>query len=635
MRVVGLQRAHADARRRVFDDERQRAPTAPWSGARRSTTISTSGLSQPSIRTVPTVTSIDSGLPARQGESSAALAVGDIHRRGEREAAAAGRSTRAHYTFAHACSRCIGCSVLGAAACSCCAAVRRASARRHRCCPRRRSRSPADTSCSAPRSSATIAPRRSGLLQLHQLRIQRAAQPPRSACRRRFAPTITCRCSARCGSIQGRVLEAYGLFVRVRPWPARRFDIQAGRVPPTFGAMIAHRVRQQQHPDRPAARLSVPDVDPARCAAGERRRPAAHARPRLAVEISRRQHAPTARGCRSSTPAAGTPACRCTASTGMVEWTGAVTAGSLSDPRFRDNNSGRQLPGRVGGAAGGRDGVRRVGGARRVARRNARGRRRRRRRRSIAAGRVRRRRRVFGRAVPRARRGDPVVVDAAGSSAPLQLDEPLVADLDRCSRAATRSRPGSTSRRAAIGSTSARCAASAARPSGRRRPGASRPASAIRSRATSSSRARGSATAATAAACAATRCSRHRCCIGSEGALRADRRPARWCAAVHGVRRVALRRAERAAGGIRGRLDIRKLAKPVERRPDVAAPGAAGPRDAARPAPRRRVSRNRAARRLRRARARPRGHGSAQRALRAARARRDGRHGRRLSRTAT
>ena len=31
--------------------------------------------------------------------------------------------------------------------------------------------------------------------------------------------------------------------------------------------------------------------------------------------------------------------------------------------------------------------------------------------------------------------------------------------------------------------------------------------------------------------------------------------------------------------GIRGRLDIRKIAKPVERRPDVAAAGAAGPRD--------------------------------------------------------
>jgi plastocyanin len=33
------------------------------------------------------------------------------------------------------------------------------------------------------------------------------------------------------------------------------------------------------------------------------------------------------------------------------------------------------------------------------------------------------------------------------------------------------------------------------------------------------------------------------------------------------------------ASGIRGRLDIRKLDKPAERRPDVAAPGAPGPRD--------------------------------------------------------
>jgi hypothetical protein len=32
---------------------------------------------------------------------------------------------------------------------------------------------------------------------------------------------------------------------------------------------------------------------------------------------------------------------------GIVEWTGSVTAGSLSDPRFGDNNQGRQLAGRA------------------------------------------------------------------------------------------------------------------------------------------------------------------------------------------------------------------------------------------------------------------------------------------------
>src|SRR5688572_12902304 len=31
-------------------------------------------------------------------------------------------------------------------------------------------------------------------------------------------------------------LRPYALYVRVRPWKDRRFDIQAGRVPPTFGA---------------------------------------------------------------------------------------------------------------------------------------------------------------------------------------------------------------------------------------------------------------------------------------------------------------------------------------------------------------------------------------------------------------
>ena len=34
----------------------------------------------------------------------------------------------------------------------------------------------------------------------------------------------------------GERLSAYALFLRLRPWPTRRFDIQVGRVPPTFGA---------------------------------------------------------------------------------------------------------------------------------------------------------------------------------------------------------------------------------------------------------------------------------------------------------------------------------------------------------------------------------------------------------------
>ena len=35
-------------------------------------------------------------------------------------------------------------------------------------------------------------------------------------------------------------LRPHVLFARVRPWPARRFDVQAGLIPPTFGA-FSHR----------------------------------------------------------------------------------------------------------------------------------------------------------------------------------------------------------------------------------------------------------------------------------------------------------------------------------------------------------------------------------------------------------
>ena len=35
-------------------------------------------------------------------------------------------------------------------------------------------------------------------------------------------------------------LRPYALFVRVRPWPLRAFDVQAGLIPPVFGAFSRH-----------------------------------------------------------------------------------------------------------------------------------------------------------------------------------------------------------------------------------------------------------------------------------------------------------------------------------------------------------------------------------------------------------
>jgi hypothetical protein len=37
-------------------------------------------------------------------------------------------------------------------------------------------------------------------------------------------------------SENGESPHPYGVYVRLRPWPKRAFDIQAGRIPPTFGA---------------------------------------------------------------------------------------------------------------------------------------------------------------------------------------------------------------------------------------------------------------------------------------------------------------------------------------------------------------------------------------------------------------
>jgi hypothetical protein len=145
---------------------------------------------------------------------------------------------------------------------------------------------------------------------------------------------------------QGRVLDAYGLFVRVRPWPARRFDIQVGRVPPTFGAMSRTAYGSSNLLiGQPLAYQYLTSIRP-------------DALPGTPDDLLRMR----GRGWLSRFPvgnnsdAPGLPLVNTSrwdtgvqvhGLAGMIEWTGAVTAGSLSDPRFRDNNSGRQVAGRA------------------------------------------------------------------------------------------------------------------------------------------------------------------------------------------------------------------------------------------------------------------------------------------------
>lgn len=145
---------------------------------------------------------------------------------------------------------------------------------------------------------------------------------------------------------QGRMFDAYGLFVRIRPWPNRRFDVQAGRIPPTFGAMTRSSYGSSNLlVGQPLAYQYLFSIRP-------------DALPANADDLLRMR----GRGWLSNfpvgnpTPEPGLPMINTSrwdtgiqahGVNGMVEWTGAVTVGSLSDPRLDDNNGGKQLVGRV------------------------------------------------------------------------------------------------------------------------------------------------------------------------------------------------------------------------------------------------------------------------------------------------
>jgi hypothetical protein len=142
-------------------------------------------------------------------------------------------------------------------------------------------------------------------------------------------------------------VRPYAAYVRVRPWHGHPFDIQVGRIPPTFGAFGR---RSYQNSDNPLIGYPLayqyltslrPDAIPAT----------------PADLLSMR-----ARGWRttyplgSNEPAPGLPLVSAFRwDTGVqahwegatVDVTGSITTGTLSDPRVSENNSGKQLSGRV------------------------------------------------------------------------------------------------------------------------------------------------------------------------------------------------------------------------------------------------------------------------------------------------
>jgi hypothetical protein len=141
-------------------------------------------------------------------------------------------------------------------------------------------------------------------------------------------------------------VRPYALYMRIRPWTARNFDIQVGRVPPTFGAfarrtyagdnpLIGYPLAYQYMTTMRADALAA-DVDEL-------------LRKRSLGWLFRYSVGEPAPGGGVSLVSAfrWDTGVQVHATSGILSATASVTAGTVSNPLFRDDNSGRQMAGRV------------------------------------------------------------------------------------------------------------------------------------------------------------------------------------------------------------------------------------------------------------------------------------------------
>ena len=141
-------------------------------------------------------------------------------------------------------------------------------------------------------------------------------------------------------------LQPFALYVRLRPWPERRFDVQAGRIPTTFGAFgrggygtanlligvpLAYQYLTSIRAD--ALPASADDLLQMRARGWLSTFPLGRLEADRGLPIINTVRADTG--------------VQVHGVNGMFEWTGAITTGSLSNPRVSDDNDGRQIAGRI------------------------------------------------------------------------------------------------------------------------------------------------------------------------------------------------------------------------------------------------------------------------------------------------
>ena len=151
------------------------------------------------------------------------------------------------------------------------------------------------------------------------------------------------------GEIRSENLGAvrpYALYLRIRPWTTRDFDIQVGRVPPTFGS-FARRTYGNDNPliGYPLAYQYLtslrPDSIPASADELLRKRSLGWAVKYSLGDQTANQGVPLVSAFRWDTGV------QVHGTAGMLSATGAVTVGTVSNPLFTDDNHGRQLAGRL------------------------------------------------------------------------------------------------------------------------------------------------------------------------------------------------------------------------------------------------------------------------------------------------
>ena len=140
--------------------------------------------------------------------------------------------------------------------------------------------------------------------------------------------------------------QPFAFYARIRPWPERNFDIQVGRIPPTFG-MFGRGIYGASNIliGTPLAYQYLTSLRP-------------DALPAVPEDLVRMR----GRGWLANYPLGRTDADRglplinsfrwdtgvqAHGINGLVEWTGAVTTGSLSNPRVGDDNDGLQVAART------------------------------------------------------------------------------------------------------------------------------------------------------------------------------------------------------------------------------------------------------------------------------------------------